>query len=474
MNESPGTRVGDALRGHDELHVVEVTTHLLQVCRTLASALDQALQRRHKDLLPYGPYLARVEALVPDAQTTLDPEYLDRAELEALAELLDAATGHEDLALRARDAATILDDRRGAHFFAWFSRRQLRCVSDSPLPVSPGDVVVEEMGTARGLPPPPDDAEVLPSLGVPLDGTRRLRLCPAALGKLSVVLDTRYDGVVDALFSGDRIAAPGPEVTWAAVVPTCDVFADLTYDPIDDADPPGFYRVRPREPGAAQYRARLRKGLELAVARHASIVVVPELSTDAVAEAELDQWFAATRSVSLVIAGSRHLDGTGEPRRNRARILMRGAPHDDLLIHDKFSYFSIVIEDNGVQRTEVIERPNVVTIIAGRRWSFAPLICKDFMEPTARRVLIELRVRAILVASMSPKTDLYVTDARAVSQDGQSLVFVSNIPHGPQDHTAIFAQPRWGTPPECLVQNAHGVVATIQTSGKEFQVVAIP
>lgn len=462
-----------ALRGHDELHVVVVTAHLLRACRSLARSLDLALQRRHGAFLPYGPYLAEIEAVIEDASTALDPEFLGAETLIALVEHIEGASDEEDLALRVRDAATALDLRRGGHFFARFAGQRLECEPGSAFPVAPTDVIVEELGSARGLSPAPDGAEVPPRLGVPLDGTSRLRLCPEGLGRLRVVLDARRAGVVDTLFSGDRIAAPGPSVMWSAVVPTCDLFADLTCDFVDGCDPPGFYGVRPRPAGAEQYRARLLKGLAIAAAHGASIIVVPELSTDAETEQIIARWFAATPSVALVVAGSRHLDGEGEPRRNRARILLRGAPADQPLHHDKFSSYSIVLEEGGVQRTEWIERPNVLTIVAGRRWSFCPLICKDFLEPTARRILIDLRVRAVLVASMSPKTGLYVTDAAAVAQDAQALVFVSNIPHKDSDHTAILAQPRLGATPASQRQHPGGIVAFIHTAGTEFEVEAI-
>lgn len=464
------TRYGE-LRGHDELPVVEVTGYLLRICRELARELDHALQRRHEAGLAYGPYLNVAEAVVADQPTVSDAEFFYRPQLDAIADLLAAAIDREDLALRARDLATIVDIHRGRYFFSWFSGRCVSCRPGDPVPVLSGDVVIEEMGTGHGLPPNPDTSEVPPPLEAPLDGTCRLRLCPDGLGKLEVLFDARYDGVVDALFSGDRIAAPGPDVVWAAVIPSCAVFDELDYDRIDDLDPPGFYRVRRKESLAGAYRARVRTGLRIAAQSGASVIVLPELSSDATTEREIVGWFAANRSVALIVAGSRHLDGPDEPRRNRARVLLRGMPDGEELIHDKFSSFSLMRD--GVRRVEVIERPNVVRIVAGRRWSFSALICKDFMEPTPRRVLAELRARAVIVAAMSPKTDLFVAQAQAMAQDGQTLIFVSNSPHEAGDDVAISAQPRRTAPRRSSRQAAGGVVATIATNGEEFMIFEI-
>lgn len=452
------------LRNVVELHVVEVAAKLLLICRDLAGPLDRVLQARVKADLEFGPYITDVEAIVPDASPAHDPEYLGRTQLTALADFLDAALGDEDFVLRARDAATALDNRRGAHFFAWFAGQRLLRRADDPLPVPPAEVATEELGVTSGLPPPPDGLSVPTRLGVPLDGTKHLRLCPRDLGKLWIELDARRHGVVDAHFAL-------PDAVWAAVIPSCDVLEDLTYDEIDRPNtPPGFYQVRPKDERTENYRARLKAGLAIAAAAGASMVVLPELCTDAGLEADIVAWFAATPAVKVVIAGSRHLE-QHEPRRNRARVLLRGLRPDDHLFHDKFSNFSIKLA--GVLREERIERPNKVTIIAGRRWSFSPLICKDFMEPEPRHILEKLRVSVVLVPSMSPKTDLYVTSASAVAQHAQALVFVANAPHGPDDHTAILAQPRRGQPVECREQAPEGLVALIQTKGFKFRTVGI-
>ncbi|HEX3473871.1 MAG TPA: hypothetical protein VHT91_02455 [Kofleriaceae bacterium] len=467
----PGETAYDELRGHDELPTVDVAACLLRICRTRARELDRVLQRRHEAGAPYGPYLSAAEAIIVDHRDSLDPEFLHRRELEQIVSLLAAAAELEDLALRARDIATVLDVRRGGHFFSWFAGARISRGSGDPIPVPPGDVVIEEKGTARGLTPAPDAVDVPLSLAVPLDGMHHLRLCPDGIGKLEIVFDARYDGVVDALFSGHRIAAPGPDVIWASVIPSCAIARELTYDLIDNVEPPAFYRIRPLPSIAAAYRARLRRGLDIAAQHGASVIVLPELCCDAGIEEEIAAWFAANRSVALLIAGSRHLEGAGEPRRNRARVMLRGMPSSERLIHDKFSNFSLEI--GGVCRVELIERPNLITIVAGRRWSFSPLICKDMMEPAPRRVLIDLRARAVLVASMSPKTDLYVTSARAMAQEGQILVFVSNGPHESVDDVAIFAQPRRGDPPRTSEQAAEGVVAVIRTNGKIFELFRI-
>lgn len=445
-----------------------VAAYVLRICRQMLAALDYALQQRRAVRQPYGPYLKPAEQILTDARFAADEEFLDEVQLLALADLLDGAGDDNDLALRARDIATMLDQLRGNHFFSWFAGRRLDITPGTPFPIHEADVVVEEMGTKRGLPPPPDSTDAPLALSVPLDGTSRLRLAPADAGRFAVVLDARHHGVVDGLFSGDRPAAPGPDVTWAAAIPSCAIMSDLTWDTIDDVKPPGFYRVRPKAASADAYRARVLKTLDVAANEGATIITLPELSTDEILEEQIAHWFAAHPRVALLVAGSRHLEGG--PKRNRARVFMRGVAASEAMIHDKFSSFSIPLD---VVREELIDRPNIISIISGRRWSFCPLICKDFMETIPRRILVDLRVRAVIVASMSPKTDLYVTSAKAMAQDGQALVFVSNAPHGPTDDIAILAQPRRAPTPKTSEQQPLGIVALIATNGPSFRVVSL-
>lgn len=103
-----GETAYEELRGHDELPTVEVAACLLRICRTRAHELDRVLQRRHEAGAPYGPYLAAAEAIIVDHRDSLDPEFLHRRELEQIVSLLAAAADLEDLALRARDIATVL------------------------------------------------------------------------------------------------------------------------------------------------------------------------------------------------------------------------------------------------------------------------------------------------------------------------------------------------------------------------------
>jgi predicted amidohydrolase len=211
--------------------------------------------------------------------------------------------------------------------------------------------------------------------------------------------------------------------------------------------------------------------LDIAVREGASIILLPELCLDERAERDVVSWFRENRSVSLLLAGSRHLERADEPRRNRARVLLRGMRDDDILFHDKFSNFSIHLA--GHHRAEWIERPNELTIVSGRDWSFAGLICKDFMETTTRRLLCDLRTRAVLVASMSPKSDLYVTDAAGLAQDAQAVVFVCNAPHDLADDTAILARPLRKSPPAVADQAPNGIVARTSLTNDYFVVFPI-
>lgn len=433
-------QAGEGLRGKEELHVVDACGYVLRLCRDLRATLDEALQARWAGAPRGDTYVDAARSILEDGDSVLDPEFLHGAQLALLADFLDGATSPRDLALRASDFAQVIDEHRGHHFFSWFAGRNIELQINEPVPVPPGEVVVAEMGAARGLPPQADTLEVPSTRSAPLDGTPKLRLVPMDLGRFKLKLDARYHGVVDALFSGTRWAAPGPKVRWAAAIPSCALLEDLTYDLIDHVNPPGFYGVRPKPTRAEDYLARVLRVLDVAFDEGAAIIALPELSTDAEIEAAVVRWFHEHPRVALLLAGSRHL--VGEPRRNRARVLMRGLAPGDQLFHDKFSSFSMSLED--VARDEWIERPNTLTLIVGKHWSFSALVCKDFMEVTPRRVLADLRVRAVLIAAMSPKTDLFVTNAAGLAQDAQAIVFVSNAPHIPGDDIAILARPKRG------------------------------
>lgn len=460
-----GGRPGSELREQDEIHVVAVCAHLLRICRDLRRELDEALQIRWNAGTPRRTYVARAFELLGDPGTALDPQYLDALQLDAIATFLDDAVDRHDLALRSSDLAQVLDEHRGGYFFSWFAGRRIDARANDPFPVPPVEVVVEEMGSSRGLPPQADTLEVPRPLIAPLDGTPLLRLVPSDLGRFTVRLDARHHGVVDALFSASRPAAPGPDLLWAAAVPSCAILDDLTFDLVDDIDPPGFCSVRPKADRAASYRSRVLEVLDVAAGEGAAIICLPELSVDTETEEAVVRWFYDHPTVALLIAGSRHL--TGMTRRNRARVLLRGLPPEDALVHDKFSSFSISL--GGAVRDEWIERGATLTVVAGSRWSFSPLICKDFMEIVPRRVLADLRVRVLFVASMSPKTDLYVTSAAAIAQDCQALVFISNAPHALGDDVAIFARPRRGPVLRTSQQESIGIVHVSSTTGHAFR-----
>lgn len=458
------------MRNRDDMPVIELVAFLLRICRRHAGDLHRAWEKQYAADANPAPYLEEVELKIGAAKDVLDPEYALSGVLGWVADLLDAATDTEDLALRARDTATVLDAKRGHLFFDWFAGQRSRRLPGDPVPVPPEEVIVEQLGTASGLSPLPDGSEVPPWIGVPVDGTKRLRLCPEGVDKLSVHFDARFHRQVDHLFSPDHVEPPGPHVVWAAVVPSCSILRDLDVDLIDDKTPKAFYRVRPREP-SEDYRGRIRKGLEIAAREGARIVMLPELSTDARLEAELAAWFETNRSVRLLVAGSRHLDGPDEPRRNRARVLMRGLAPSELLTHDKYSYFTI--DFAGADRLEDIERPSELSLVSGRRWSFSPLICKDFIEGTTRRLLCDLRARVVMIASMSPKTELYEVQAKGLAQDAQAIVFVSNAPHGREDVTAVLARPLWKPEPATAKQVKGGVVAFTRLSEDNFKIIPI-
>jgi hypothetical protein len=377
------------LEALDELHVVEVLALLLRVCRDRYAELDGALQSATLDRGDREPYRdAAVTALRLEMPAD-DPEYLGADELRALATLLRAAHDDVDLARRARDAATAIDEHRGDHTFAWFASRSLARRADEPIPIAPLDAVIDEMGSRSGLVPTPDQLTASPPATVPLDGTRTIRLCPRDLGPLRLVIDGRFHAALDGLFDRHCVRGPAPTTRWAAVTPTIDWPSAFTFDRAEG----GFGNVRLRPDAAPAYRAQVMRLLDAARDAGAAIVALPELSLDEELEADIEAWFGQHPGVAIVLAGSRHLvDGErdGEPFPvNRARLFVRGLPPGTRVHHDKFAGFEF---DGLVER---IRRPNQITIFSGRRWSFTPLICRDFLAPYARTLLTTTRVRAV-------------------------------------------------------------------------------
>lgn len=453
--------VGESLRSGGELHVVEALARLLRHCRNHARVLDRALQEAWLARGDAEPYRAEAARLVQAFEPPDDPEYFSEDELGTLATFIEAAPTHEDGVTRARALATAIDERRADHFFSWFATACRPCHADDAVPVPASTVVGDELGTTSGLVPPPDIVEVSPPAALPLDGAAHLRLCPRDLGPLTLHYDGRFSSAIDD-------AAPDAAQIWAALAPTTRWDDQFTFDARDD----WFDNVRLKSTEAAPYRERVRRLLGVASEVEAGVVLLPELSVDEATEAMVAEWFRTTTTARVVIAGSRHVADPEGRLLNRARIFVRGLGPDEVLFHAKFRAY----ETNG--QVERIARPNVVTVFGGRRWSFCPLICRDFLAPHARHLLQTIRVRAVLVAALTRKSQLFAEKAHGLAVDAQCLVFVANTPLEPGGHVAAFARPTREAAVAAktveVLGEVESVLAHVHTNGSSFKVFTIP
>jgi predicted amidohydrolase len=154
------------------------------------------------------------------------------------------------------------------------------------------------------------------------------------------------------------------------------------------------------------------------------LLVLPELSAtedalDAMQE-QLDRLFDDHGEAALVVAGSRH-ETIDSVRRNRARVLLAGAPVD--ICHDKLTKVRVGggIEDLG-------DPAPPLRLYQDGPFRLAVAICKDMLDNNVVELFAALGVTILLVPAMSDKTEGFPATAAQLARVSQTLSAFANGP----------------------------------------------
>ena len=430
--------------------VDQVAGRFLRHCRRQAAALRRARSARVDRAL-----FADRRALAAELADVADTALLRTARLAdpagALASAWDRAhrlLPDDPVAARAqvaRTAAEALDDVCGELYAECFRRRgRWLLAPGEPYPPHAPDLVKLFGRELITHPASRGDDDV--------DRTPRLALAPDS-GGLEVEI---------SFANVHALTPPTADAKVAVLLPLATPTAELTWDDVPGAPVRSFFNVRPRDPaGVADRVCAL---LDEAVARGASIAVLPELCLD-VAGVERVRLHLAARGwpLELVAAGSVHTWRDGAPV-NLATVILRGGAE---VTHAKFNPFtSPILGEEAIATTPARVSVHVVADDRGRpAWSYALLICKDLLSRFARDALAELRPGLILVPAWSGKTTSFELDIHGLIGATQSAVVLANqADPGDEDGASVVvvARPtrtetvtvlRRGEvkPPQCLV-----------------------
>ncbi|MFD7012371.1 hypothetical protein [Rhodococcus jostii] len=184
----------------------------------------------------------------------------------------------------------------------------------------------------------------------------------------------------------------------------------------------GYFGVRPKNENLQN--EILIQLLRLAGSRRVTICAAPELSCfDSTLDKVLE--IDSGELPNIVYVGSVHKHCASK-KVNRAYLVYPEYRH--YLHHDKVSFFT---ERDGHERIqEAIDLGGTIRFHWGRDWSMVALTCADFLDPTVRKALAELRPSFIVVGAMSKKTDSFEAHARELASAVQSHVLIVNGPRG--------------------------------------------
>lgn len=159
----------------------------------------------------------------------------------------------------------------------------------------------------------------------------------------------------------------------------------------------------------------------------ADVILVPELSvTEGLAHQLADEYRPLIDSQDdsprlLVLGSYHHTDDSGR-NRNTTVMLLKG--HPDLLYHHKYAPFTY-----GAFVEDIFPAPPEITVYRLGTWSMAVLVCRDALHENARRALADVGVRLVLVPSMSPEIDSFVTALTGMQLITQGFSVVATNPH---------------------------------------------
>lgn len=212
----------------------------------------------------------------------------------------------------------------------------------------------------------------------------------------------------------------------------------------DMPNAPSFFPI-----GAAdtdRQSAAVIDGVERALAEAATIIVVPELAVDEQTieqlAATIDDW----EDDVLLVAGSRH-HTDGGARVNDATGLL--PDQRERLTHRKAVRFTTELGTapgtrEGIDRVE----PVPLRMYQAGPYRLAVAVCKDLLDDSFVDALKHMGANVVLVPSMSPKTDAFAGQARALLNASQALTVMVCGPlrwgaSGP-DPIALRVQPATG------------------------------
>jgi predicted amidohydrolase len=376
--------------------IVALGELLLLFCRANLTEVKSGMEAPR-----FRPERLTLLAGARDLCRDIHSDLLTEHQASAFATLLRASVEALPPTVAVRVVAEALDSELGDRFAACFieQRRGL---------LSPGSAIAVPSWRPKTI--HGDQLSSKPSNQADdWDALEYLRLLPEATGIYEIEVAAGHSKMLSALRVGGR-AAIG--------VVNHDFSTDLTCDVRQEEG--SFFNVRPSD--EALQCARLLKLLNAAEREAIQILVLPELCLTAEVRSAVSAWYAQEpRQLRLALVGSEHLLDEGEPR-NRSTTLGWGlsAPW----CHNKITPLNLW----GMLREAIVTAPSRIRICYCGDWTFATLICKDFLDPNLESLLRQLRVRLLLVCALSEKMDGFEVQAQHLAYAAQTTVIVANLP----------------------------------------------
>ncbi|MEV8193629.1 hypothetical protein ACRAJ3_01770 [Rhodococcus pyridinivorans] len=381
--------------------VLELAASLLRFCSSNKDILASTLKRSEKrDILRAQIVAAedRIKNLPPFVPLAVRQSFID--------ELREAS----DPTLIARALVVAIDE---------YASEMLR-----------SDALVDASDSSSGIPDvlvhPRNAIKKLYPSGVKLttsfantpnsyevDRTSSLTLTTPPPSGLDVEIDRISGQYLDAAMRNFDVGAP----LFGALVPA-QTMSDFEFPRLSD----GYFGVKPRD--EELQNDIIIELLQSAKNYQVSICAAPEL---ACFDSTLDRVLKINSDdiPSIVYLGSVH-KFCDSKKVNRAYLIY--PEYRRHLYHDKVSFFT---ERDGQDRIqEAIDLGDSIRFHWGRDWSMVVLTCADFLDPTVRKVLIELRPSFIVVGAMSKKTESFEAHAGEFAAACQSHVLIVNGPRG--------------------------------------------
>jgi hypothetical protein len=211
----------------------------------------------------------------------------------------------------------------------------------------------------------------------------------------------------------------------------------LTWDL--EPDPPRFWNVRPHPDIRDAQVAAMCRISTLAANQGVSILVFPELCVDRPGAEEVFNHVAGLKNrPALVIIGSHHWFD-GNHRLNTCIAIRSGSPPFQLR-HDKMARYTHY--ENGQSWQEDIHPGAMIRVYVSTDWSVILLICRDFLDTSARKMVETLRPTFLCLPSFATTTDPFVNPAGAITTTTQTVVVFANGPVPKDSVVGFFGVPR--------------------------------